>query len=669
MTTFLSLVVCGILLIELASPIGATICTSCSSADDSKCSAANFTGPTKECYNVNPCAVAIITGTGHTFRGCSTDPECYSNDLCETCDGDGCNSGAYPPGRRSCLTCSNGEGAASCEVVTSDRDQLSAACVLHFQDEACVTVFQDFKPLLRGCLGDMDVGVKTLCESGSADCVICRENDCNAVNVRLDEQCLQCDSQDRGCNDASHSASACEKASGGKCYSRILSDFRCKSCHSANTAACVRDPYTVLDKECPMNDTACATVVISATGHLYRGCSTDAECVAEGDACITCDEYRNCNFYRYPTDRLDCYVCETSANPNCATLPYNRQFEQECLRQVAGDDCVTIFDEFRVIRRECRSGLADSDLRKCNTEGGRECVACSGIGCNKITVRQDDNCLQCSSEDGLNCASGRRASTVCKRSSDGVCYNRLDQNGTLHRGCLSDLNEEDQRTCLASNDHQCKTCSGPGCNNNIFPSNALQCFQCDSLENVDCVQNQSSTTFVNPCRRYVNGDTCYTRLRTDGSIERGCQSSLVATCSSLTNVSCTTCEGPACNTEVYPWGRRSCFQCDGLNDLTCGLEQTRQDDAKVCLMFQPDDRCYTILQNGKVKRGCASEFDTDVCYGLENTQCQTCAMDNCNNLSEVGLRSSGWIAQTSTFIVWIAMLFYFTCIRRTFCLL
>lgn len=106
--------------------------------------------------------------------------------------------------------------------MTSDH-QLSSACVLHFQDEACVTVFQDFKPLLRGCLGDMDAGVKSLCDSGSADCVLCRENDCNAVNVRQDEQCLQCDSQDRGCNDASHKASACEKTSGGKCYSRLLS--------------------------------------------------------------------------------------------------------------------------------------------------------------------------------------------------------------------------------------------------------------------------------------------------------------------------------------------------------------------------------------------------------------------------------------------------------------
>ncbi|EAT48019.1 AAEL000915-PA [Aedes aegypti] len=651
MTTFLSLVVWVILLIESIPKIGATLCASCSSADDPKCSAANFTESTKECFNVNPCAVAIITGTGHTFRGCSSDPECYSNDLCDTCDGDGCNSGAFPPDRMSCLTCSSG-----CELVTSDH-QLSSACVLHFQDEACVTVFQDFKPLLRGCLGDMDAGVKSLCDSGSADCVLCRENDCNVVNVRQDEQCLQCDSQDRGCNDASHKASACEKTSGGKCYSRLLSEFRCKSCHSANTAACVRDPYTVLDKKCPTNDTACATVLLSATGHLYRGCSTDAECVAEGDACIKCDEYRNCNFYRYPENRLDCYVCETSANPNCATLPYNRQFEKACLRNVSGDDCVTIFDDFRVIRRECRSGLSDTDLLKCNTEGGKECVACSGTGCNKITVRQDDNCLQCSTTDGLNCASGQRVSTICKLSSDGVCYNRLDQNGTLHRGCLSDLNEDLQQTCLNPSNQSCEICSGSGCNNNTFPANALQCVQCDSLMNMDCVQNQSSNLFVNPCRKHVNGDKCYTWLRTDGSIERGCQSSLNATCNALLNATCSACEGPVCNAEVYPWGRRSCYQCDGRSDRTCGLEQTIQQESKVCQRYQPQDQCYTLLQNGIVKRGCTSEFDADVCHGLERTECRTCSVDHCNNLSEVGLRSAGRTVQISSVLLSIGILF------------
>ncbi|XP_062558325.1 proprotein convertase subtilisin/kexin type 5-like [Armigeres subalbatus] len=699
MSTILSLTICGILIIPSIPTIGATTCAACSSADNPKCSAPNFTESTKDCFSVNPCAVSIITGTGHTFRGCSMDPECYSNDLCETCDGDGCNSGAYPADRMNCLTCWNAsEGDASCETDTSDQ-RLGTACVLYFQDDVCVTIFKQFKPIRRGCLGDMDVGVKALCESGSAECVPCRENDCNTVNVRLDELCLQCDSQDRGCNDASHNATTCTKVSEGKCYSKLFSDgtvkrgcfhelsaeesttcnttncvvcsgagcnksvfiakndFRCKTCLSSNTAACVRDPYTVLDKECPLNDTACATVLISATGHLFRGCSTDAECVAEGDGCIKCDEYRNCNFYRYPLNRLDCNICETANNPNCATLPYNKQFEKPCLRHISGDDCVTIFDGFRVTRRECRSALNESDLLKCDSAGGQECVACSGTGCNKITVRQDDNCLQCSSQDGLTCANGRRLSTVCKRSSDGFCYNRLDQTGILHRGCLSDLNEEDRQLCLNSNDSSCETCSGSGCNKNVFPVDALQCVQCDSSMNMDCVQNQTTNIFVNPCRVHVNEDKCYTRLRADGSIERGCQSSLVDACDPLTNASCTTCEGAACNTEVYPWGRRSCYQCDGVSDLTCGLEQTRQNGIQVCLRFKSHDKCYTLLQDGKVKRGCASEFDIDVCHGLEKTQCQTCNTNDCNHISEVGLRSNGQATYFSSLLALVGIFF------------
>ncbi|XP_065075661.1 G surface protein, allelic form 156-like [Ochlerotatus camptorhynchus] len=680
-----------VVIFQLAATIGATRCASCSSAVDPKCSKAGYDDQTKECYNVNPCAVSIITGTGHTFRGCSADAECYQNELCDTCDGDDCNTGTYPPGRMSCLTCSS-TGEADCEQL-SDIQQFSAACMLHFEDGSCVTVFKDFKPFVRGCLGDMDAGVKTICESGSAECVVCRENDCNAVNVRPDEQCLQCDSQDRGCNNGSHVVTACGKVSDGKCYSKMQSDgtikrgclhelsaqelaacnstrcivcsglgcnndvfvtrngFRCKTCNSEAKPACVRDPYTVLDKVCPVNDTTCATVLISATGHLFRGCSSEAECVAEGDACIKCNKYQNCNFYRYPEGRLECYVCETSANQNCATLPINKQFEKECLRHIPGDQCVTVFDGFRVIRRECKSGLNPSDLVKCDSTSDKECVTCTGVGCNKIRVRMDDSCLQCSSNDALNCANGRRVSTVCKKSSGGVCYNRLNVDGTLQRGCMSDLNEEEQKVCQDLNDQSCETCSGVGCNSNLFPANALQCVQCDSETNMDCVQEQAEGALVNPCTHQITGDRCYTRLRNDGSIERGCQSSLPVPCNPQLNMSCSVCDGSACNTEVFPWGRRSCFQCDGLSDLTCGLEQKRSEDAKVCVRFQPQDKCYTLLENGRVMRGCSSEFQVDVCTGFERTQCQTCATDHCNKVSEIGLRATGWRNQANVLAV------------------
>lgn len=238
-----------VVIFQVAPRIGATRCSSCSSAEDPKCSTAGYANQTKECYNVNPCAVSIITGTGHTFRGCSSDAECYQNELCETCDGDGCNSGAYPPDRMNCLTCSATDGV-DCERL-SNSQQFSAACRLHFEGGACVTVFQDFVPFLRGCLGDMDLGVKTLCESGAVECVSCRENDCNAVNVRPDEQCLQCDSQDRGCNNGSYAVSPCGEVSDGKCYSQIQNDGSIKrgcfhelseqesaACHSTRCVLC-----------------------------------------------------------------------------------------------------------------------------------------------------------------------------------------------------------------------------------------------------------------------------------------------------------------------------------------------------------------------------------------------------------------------------------------------
>ncbi|XP_055628237.1 variant-specific surface protein VSP4A1-like [Toxorhynchites rutilus septentrionalis] len=670
-------------LLQLLVAIEATSCVSCHSVEDPKCVESNYTTHTKDCNGANPCAVSIIAQTGHTFRGCAADPECYDNELCETCDGESCNSGVYPPDRRSCVECSLAD--ANCRNITNPQ-QFSEICRLHFDNDACVTLFDGYDPATRGCLSSLEATEKDKCDIPLGECVLCAGDNCNVVNVRPDEKCLQCDSRDVNCKNATHDATACREISSGKCYSKILTSWNsaveqdygttkrgcfselsstdiarcfspycaicsgqgcnrdqlivlnsCKTCTSELKPACVRDPFTVADKKCSEGDNACATVINATTGHLFRGCSTERECVDAGDDCVKCDAYRNCNFLRYPEGRLECSICETSHNARCATLPYDRQFWNPCLRHFPEDQCVTIFDGFRVVRRECMSGIDESDRAKCDGKSS-ECVVCSGVYCNKITVRKDDSCLQCTS-DAPNCANGLKVSTVCSTVSDGICYNRLDEDGKLHRGCLSDLNEEQQEQCQDPSNTSCVTCSGEGCNKSQFPVDGLRCVECHSEKDPKCAQQQDEDSMVAICSIQLSDGKCFTRLNEDGTVDRGCSTSLNTPCDSEHNVSCVTCEGSTCNNYLYPENRRFCFQCNALYDKTCGLGQNDTSAAMVCRRYAENDKCYTLLEHGNVTRGCASDFDVDICQGLERTQCQICDSNHCNSISEVGLRS------------------------------
>uniref|UniRef100_A0A182T172 DUF753 domain-containing protein n=1 Tax=Anopheles maculatus TaxID=74869 RepID=A0A182T172_9DIPT len=372
--------------------------------------------------------------------------------------------------------------------------------------------------------------------------------------------------------------------------------FYCHTCVSSSYKDCVWNPYTSLTKNCEAGDRACATVILP-NGHTYRGCSQDPECTAAGDECILCDIYSGCNIDRYPSDRLRCNICQSSVSNSCKLLPYAKQFEKPCVRLVAGDRCVSVFDGFHVAYRDCLSSVLDEDLSKCDSssDASVECDVCSRWNCNTGTVRQDDRCLQCTSNMTL-CSSGTRTATVCKTPSEGRCYSRVDEQGFLVRGCLSDVSDPQVIVGCEENGGDCVICDGPGCNAGFLPPNTLRCVQCDSRQQLSCAQEQTDEASVLYCRRHVGNDRCFVRTEADGSLQRGCMSDLSneTLCNAEDTSSCDICSDNSCNKQAYPSNRLSCYQCSSERNSNCDGEQRREELLK-CRYHRNKDGCFTRM--------------------------------------------------------------------------
>ena len=268
------------------------------------------------------------------------------------------------------------------------------------------------------------------------------------------------------------------------------------------------------------------------------------------------------------------------------------------------DRCVSVFDGFNVSYRDCLSAVREEDLHKCSESGTSvECVGCDRWNCNTATVRQDDLCLQCTS-NMTHCSSGARTATVCGKPSEGSCYSRVDEDGYLIRGCLSDILESALKMSCEKGDGDCVACAGPKCNAQFLPKNTLSCVQCDSREQLNCAQEQRDDRSAQYCRRHVQNDRCYVRTNSDGSLQRGCLSDLTnqTLCdASKASKDCEICSGSDCNRYVYPTNRLSCYQCSSGNSLNCDAEQQQEGFLK-CRYHTEKNGCYARVYQDQGER-------------------------------------------------------------------
>uniref|UniRef100_A0A182NV67 DUF753 domain-containing protein n=1 Tax=Anopheles dirus TaxID=7168 RepID=A0A182NV67_9DIPT len=560
-------------------------------------------------------------------RGCGRH-YCEHKKTCVECSTNACNghpdSSLQPT---QCLVCDSSDPYCA-NGTTADHD-------CDYLDEPCFSLVRRDDVLERGCFSQLQPSYKSMClDERDRTCITCNGKSCNREPWR---KCVQCRSLelDNYCSRQTSPLGShfCQRfRRNDRCYAvdvqgvvltvgQIVVEasptengtlanatlkvdtFYCHTCVSSSFRDCVWNPYTSLTRNCEDGDRACATVILP-DGHTYRGCSRDAECAAAGEDCILCETFSGCNIDRIPVDRLKCNICQSSQSNSCKALPYPRQFEKPCVRYVTGDRCVTVFDGFNVAYRDCLSAVTAEDLAKCQAGGSSvECVACPRLNCNTAKVRQDDRCLQCTS-NMTHCSNGLRTATTCTAPSEGKCFSRVEEKGFLLRGCLSDVSEPEFEASCSSDAHNCGVCNGPGCNAAFLPANTLRCAQCDSKQELACAQEQRNDISAQYCRRHVQDDRCYVRTDVDGSLQRGCLSDLTnaTLCGVTDSANCNVCSGPSCNTFVYPSDRMSCYQCNGDHSATCNVDQRTLESGEPsrCRFHRSQDGCYAKIYNDKV---------------------------------------------------------------------
>ncbi|XP_037922780.1 uncharacterized protein LOC119658966 isoform X2 [Hermetia illucens] len=226
--------------------------------------------------------------------------------------------------------------------------------------------------------------------------------------------------------------------------------------------------------------------------------------------------------------------------------------------------------------------------------------------------------LQC-----YSCSSTKDASCVWRQSEgdkvtecEGSCINVILPDGSLFRGCLSDLPKSAFKQ---------ETCNSDSCNADVFPSNRLACYQCHGLGCANVTQITMDDSHL--CRKFVEQDTCYTDVRSRADIRRGCSSDENYAPSPYQQQ----CRTSYCNHHAAVQ-TLTCWECDSsVSDmLACKLGKVEDGEMGKCqmtsLLGHPAS-CYVLHKAEYVRRGCSN----DKIYNPNDEDITTCKTSLCNN--------------------------------------
>lgn len=549
-------------------------CVKCSGAECSAATEASYCDdPFESCVSVRRSDGTIakncessLAESDRTF--CQSDPA-----SCSRCSNNECNKGEIDfSASHRCYTCQGTDCLkSSVEIETCPN-----------VDDICVTLFDEFNPVRRGCKSALSRQEKDICDDpDNVNCDPCSSDSCN-LNSREDHQCYYCSS-----------------VTDSQCIAAPLSVMRCPA------------PTTEVSAEAQ-----CYTRVIGMI--TERGClgtpATDAECKSS-ENCQMCaiEDGEACNKGLFPPERIKCVV-GTVSNQYC---PDPR------------DSCVQIM-QGTTRTKKCRSSMSATEVAFCQANSNK-CDFCTGDNCNQQdrTFNYVD-CVSCSSSTDKRCtgeASGITSMEHC--STCAVVYTA--SSGTVRRGCLTSLSAQEQQQC--STELGCSTCTTNRCNLAVYPADRLSCYSC--LEG-SCFSHDSIK--LEYCPTYQQGDTCIVQTDSSGKLIRmGCKSSLntdqATSCNANTQL-CRTCTGAGCNKPSSILPSASCVQCTSAHDPDC-IAKASKFDAEPC-SDPANTQCYTRLLPGMVtERGCASDLNsTAKTQCASGTDCNLCSSPDgkCNSV-------------------------------------
>ncbi|KAH8404334.1 hypothetical protein KR222_007156, partial [Zaprionus bogoriensis] len=159
----------------------------------------------------------------------------------------------------------------------------------------------------------------------------------------------------------------------------------------------------------------------------------------------------------------------------------------------------------------------------------------------------------------------------------------------------------------------------------ILVCNPLECYTCDSAEDVDCATRPGQQLEVEECVDLT--DECVVSI-TAGLTRRGCLKRLYP--NNYCAEPCDRCNTSLCNRHIYPANRLRCYQCSGAE---CIDVSQRPQLLLPCPIYNTDDSCYTnILHLSNTQRGCEYSNLTSSCPHV----CLKCNYSGCNIKRTVG---------------------------------
>uniref|UniRef100_A0A8D8I2A7 (northern house mosquito) hypothetical protein n=1 Tax=Culex pipiens TaxID=7175 RepID=A0A8D8I2A7_CULPI len=495
---------------DVSTEFQVTKCVQCKSSEDADGSCLMGTKAEEICADPDgKCYSRIIAG-GVLERGCRSaltaqEQTACTGDQCNLCGDAGCNKGVFPTDRLLCYQCESTTDASCSNELTGDAK--AGVCKIWKAEDKCysrVTAALNFE---RGCQSDLGDNAN-VCDALN-DCLECDGKNCNSLSeqkLKNRAKCLKCDSEDTSCVDAT---------------SEIVS----ANCDNVEDSCFVRVNNGKLERNC-----------LQTLSEADQGKCKDTN----DQSCVTCSA-QGCNVEKW----IKCHQCKESSSSTCnaAQVDDNAQF---CANYKVDNQCYERLESEKVVR-----GCAN-DLSEAACTNNLECRTCAESACNKAaanSLKTNQRCLQCStaSDDGGLCLAGTAASQACKKESGGKCFNQVQADGQLKRGCQGELTAAEVTACTGDS---CKICDTADCNTGLFPANRLKCYQCKSLADESCTNELQGADKSLYCKLYVAQDKCYSRDANDKEFERGCQSDLglnVEACKDLDEKHCKTCDEPDCN--------------------------------------------------------------------------------------------------------------------------
>lgn len=287
----------------------------------------------------------------------------------------------------------------------------------------------------------------------------------------------------------------------------LKADSVCYSCDSKNSPnECFGLTDNSIVSTCQTSFDKCYTVIVDDV--LYRGCVGDAqfpneesiEKCSNPSLCQICSDTNQCNSNLITDVCLKCGGTGSNSSSTCdkqETDKYlivpcslkNDEQSNRCFFKVTND----------TFAKGCMRHLSSIEQKQCQQQS-KACYSCSSPNCNQnINV-----CYECNGENNLNCTDkidteNNTTRIICSDESM-ACVTGIDANGFTHRGCFSIDGLGSTFPFGFTN------CSTSLCNNRIFPSNRLTCYQCEG--DIECKTLENLRPAI--CNNFV--DQCYTYL-------------------------------------------------------------------------------------------------------------------------------------------------------------